>query len=83
MQREPFDASEIRSAGYDPAAHIRADEFCNHRSYRYLEVPPADWVAQEDAEAAAAHFTAHRRNAYQCWRLINLARARHPQAAPL
>lgn len=83
MQREPFDSSVIRSAGYDPATCTREVEFRNHRIYRYLDVPPEEWMALEDAESAGAYFSAHIRNAYECWRLVNLARAKHHQASPL
>ncbi len=83
MQRERFDSSVIWSAGYDPATCTREVEFRNNCIYRYLCVPLEEWMALEDAESEGAHFSAHIRNDYECWRLVNLARANHHQALPL
>jgi hypothetical protein len=83
MQREPFDSRVIESAGDDPARCTHEGEFRNHRIYHDLDVPPAEWLALADAASAGAHFSAHIHNAYECWRLVNRARATHPQAAPL
>lgn len=64
MPREPFDASVIQSAGDDRATSTRASAFRNHRIYRYLDVPPAEWMAWEDAESARSDCSAHTRNAH-------------------
>ena len=55
-------------------------EFRNHRVYRYVDVPPEDWMGLTDAESSGAYFSAHIRNDYECWRLVNLARAKHRPA---
>lgn len=77
MQREPFDSSVILAAGYDPGTCTLEVEFRNHRIYRYLDVPPEDWMALQSSDSPGAYFSAHIRNDYECWRLVNLARTKH------
>ena len=43
MKREPLDSSSLRSAGYDPAAHVLEVEFRNGGVYQYLEVPDEEF----------------------------------------
>jgi hypothetical protein len=38
VKRERLDSSSLRSAGYDPAAHVLEVEFLNGGVYQYLEV---------------------------------------------
>lgn len=83
MHRAPFDASVIRSAGYDPAIGTREVAFRTHPIDRYLDGSPAAGSALDDAAPAGASFSAHLRNAYVCGHLLNLARTQPQQAAPL
>jgi hypothetical protein len=82
MPREPFDSSVIRSAGYDPATCTREVAFRNHRIVRYLDGPPAAWMALADAESAGVYCSAHIRTADACRRPVTCARATHQQATP-
>lgn len=43
MKREPLDSSSLRSAGYDPAAHVLEVEFRNGGVYQYLQVPDEEF----------------------------------------
>lgn len=43
MKRERLDSSSLRSAGYDPAAHVLEVEFLNGGVYQYLEVDDQEY----------------------------------------
>ncbi len=82
MQRAPLESSVILAAGYEAGTHTLEVEFRNHRIYRYLDVPAEDYQALRAAESPGAYFSAHIRNIYECWRLVNAAHAKHHPPAP-
>jgi hypothetical protein len=83
MRREPFDSSVIRLADDDPAPCTRAGVCRTQRIDRDLDIPPAAWLAREDAAPAGACCSARIRHAAACPHLINLAQTKHQQAVSL
>lgn len=49
MKRERLDSSSLRSAGYDPLAHVLEVEFRNGGVYQYLEVDDEEYEEFQQA----------------------------------
>lgn len=55
----------IRRVTYDDATHRLAIGFANGRTYRYLDVPRAEYEALLAAESKGSHFNTRIRDTYE------------------
>ena len=69
VKREPLDSSSLRSAGYDPAAHVLEVEFRNGGVYQYLEVPGEEFEEFIAAPSKGRYLNAEIKSRYPSRRL--------------
>jgi hypothetical protein len=64
MNRQPVSSSNLRSVGYDPAAHVLEIEFHSGGIYQYTGVPASIHTALMQAGSKGSYFHDHIKDRY-------------------